>query len=108
MRQNGMFLTQAALLLPAGSLRAEVQQASFEKSFISQQNRDLLLQALRNQSVKLIHEGRMSMLVCSLCVQTLEVSHHLFSPCVPGALPLVTCLCWSLCVRGSSNEWLTA
>ena len=51
----------------AGSLRSEVQLASFAKTFISQQNRDLLLQALRNQSLKLVYEGNMSVLVCSFC-----------------------------------------
>ena len=66
--QNGILLTQATLPLPAGSLRSEVQQASFAKTFISQQNRDLLLQALRNQSLKLVYEGKMSLLVCySFC-----------------------------------------
>lgn len=67
--------------MPAGSLRAEVQLASFEKTFISQQNRDLLLQALRKQILQLMGDGKMSMLVCSLL-------HHLR---VDKVQPVITC-----------------
>ena len=58
-------------LWPAGSLRQQVQVATFQKSFISQQNRDVLLQALRNQILKLMHTGNMSLLVHTspLCIQ---------------------------------------
>ena len=60
----------------AGSLRGQVQIAAFEKTFISQQNRDGLLEALRGQMMRLLYDdkpGGMSVLVSvaltlSLCL----------------------------------------
>ena len=61
---HSMSVTSARLL--AGSLRGEVQKAPFEKTFISQENRDGLLEALRGQIMRLLYDdkpGGMSVLV---------------------------------------------
>ena len=42
----------------AGSLRAEVQMAAFDKTFISQHNRALLLQVLRDRMLELVADPR--------------------------------------------------
>lgn len=63
--------------------------ATFQKSFISQQNRDLLLQALRNQILKLMHAGQMSLLALSTCSSAFANIGYYSQTMLQGAADLI-------------------